>query len=297
MSTEVAPTQAAIAILVGMATLGLSDNLVILVANDSSLWQFHLMRSLMVMAMLGLAAAVGLGALRPKRWLAVAGRSAAQAIALLIYFGCLAIMPIGVVVAGFFTAPLFVALIAAFFQGKRIGVIQKTAIGMGFLGALLVIRPDPATLDPISFLPVLAGLFYAIGAVATRAWCEGESTLALSAGFFVALGIMGAVGCVVFPSTGYGPEGFAARGWMPLDPELFFWLAAQAVGAMIGILCIFRGYQIGEASHVAVFEYSLLIFASGWAWYLWGQAVPPLGLFGMALIILSGATIAFRRNR
>lgn len=296
MNTPVAPVQAAIAILVGMATLGLSDNLVILVASDSSLWQFHLMRSLMVMAMLVSVAALGFGVLRPKRWLAVAGRSAMQAIALLIYFGCLAILPIGVVVAGFFTAPLFVALIAAVFQGKRIGLIQTTAIGVGFLGALLVIRPDPAALDLVSFLPVLAGLFYAIGAVATRAWCEGEGTLALSAGFFVALGLFGAIGCLVFPGTGYGPEGFSSRGWMPLDAELFLWLAVQAVGAMIGILCIFRGYQIGEASQVAVFEYSLLIFASAWAWYLWGQVVPPLGLFGMALIILSGATVAIRRG-
>jgi drug/metabolite transporter (DMT)-like permease len=297
MSTDVAPTQAAIAILAGMATLGLSDNLVVLIAGDSSLWQFHLMRSLIVLTMLGVAAALGWGVIRPKRWVAVAGRSVMQAIALLIYFGCLAIMPIGVVVAGFFTAPLFVVLIAAVFQGKQIGPIRGLAIGLGFLGALLVIRPDPATLSLVSFLPILAGAFYAIGAVATRAWCEGEGTLALSAGFFVALGIMGAAGCLVLPGTGYGPEGFSARGWMPVDWEMMFWFAVQAVGAMIGIVCIFRGYQIGEASHVAVFEYSLLIFASGWAWFLYGQSLPPLAILGMALIIFSGATVAIRGGR
>ena len=168
MSTQVAPTQAALAILVGMATLGLSDNLVVKIASDSSLWQFHLMRSVLVMIMLGAAAAFGFGVLRPKKWLGVIGRSAFQGVALLIYFGCLAIMPIGVVVAGFFTAPLFVALIAAIFQGKRIGPIQTTAILVGFIGALLVIRPDPAALDLVSFLPILAGLLYAIGARLAR---------------------------------------------------------------------------------------------------------------------------------
>ncbi len=69
----------------------------------------------------------------------------------------------------------------------------------------------------------------------------------------------------------------------------------QAAGTLIGIMLLFRGYQIGEASAVAVFEFSLLIFASAWAWYLWGQTVPPLGLHGMALIMLSGAAIAIRR--
>ncbi len=295
MSQTTAPRQAALLILAGMATLGLSDNFVAYVSADSSLWQFHLVRGIMVLAVMGGIAAIGLGVIRPKRPFAVLARSSIQATSMLIYFGCLAILPIGVVVAGLFTAPLFVALIAAGFQGKRIDWVHISAILLGFVGALMVIRPDPANLDLVAFLPILAGLLYAIGAVATRAWCEGEATLALSAGFFVVLTVMGAVGCLILPSVGTGADGFATRGWMPLDARLMFWMVVQAAGALIGIMCIFRGYQIGEASHVAVYEYSLLIFASGWAWYLWGQSVPSLGMFGMALIVLSGAVIALRR--
>ncbi|MEO1640377.1 MAG: DMT family transporter [Pseudomonadota bacterium] len=283
---------AALFILMGMATLGFSDNLLALIVDDSSLWQFHLMRSAMVLVMLFCAAALGYGLIRPKRWGAVAARSFIQGIALLIYFGCVAIMPIGVVVAGFFTAPLFVAIIGRVFQGKRIGPLHALAIGLGFLGALLVIRPDTSSLDWVSFLPILGGFFYAVGAVATRAWCEGEGTFALSAGFFLALGIFGAVGAILLPAD--PAADFSLRGWMPMDGGVLFWLAVQSVGAVIGIACIFRGYQLGEASQVAVFEYSLLVFASGWAWFLWGQAIPPLGLFGMALIITSGALIAWR---
>lgn len=296
MSQTTAPRQAALLILAGMATLGLSDNFVAYVSADSSLWQFHLVRGVMVLAVMGGIAAIGLGVIRPKRPFAVLARSSIQATSMLIYFGCLAILPIGVVVAGLFTAPLFVALIAAGFQGKRIDRVHIGAILLGFVGALMVIRPDPANLDLVAFLPILAGLLYAIGAVATRAWCEGEATLALSAGFFVVLTVMGAVGCLILPSVGTGADGFATRGWMPLDARLMFWMVVQAAGALIGIMCIFRGYQIGEASHVAVYEYSLLIFASGWAWYLWGLSVPPLGMVGMALIVLSGAVIALRRT-
>ncbi|SFS15611.1 DMT family transporter [Yoonia litorea] len=296
MATDVAPAKAALWVLVGMATLGFSDNLIVHLTDDSSLWQFHLMRSLMVLAMLGLVAASGFGGLRPRRWTAVAGRSAILGVALLIYFGCLAIMPIGVVVAGFFTAPLFVALISSIYQRKPLAGRQWVAVALGFCGAVLVIRPDPQAIDWVSFLPVLAGLCYAVGAVATRAWCEGEGTMTLSAGFFLALGLFGVIGCIVLPGTGSGPDGFSARGWMPLTSDMLLWLAVLAVGAMIGIFCIFRGYQVGEASHVAVFEYSLLIFASGWAWYLWGQTIPPLGFLGMALIILSGVIVTLRRR-
>ena len=296
MLQTVAPNRAVLFILAGMATLGLTDNFVAHVSADSSLWQFHFVRGSFVLLAMTVIAALGFGALRPRRPLAVLARSAIQATSMLIYFGCLSKLPIGVVVAGLFTAPLFVALIAAVFQGKRIGHIHLAAILMGFIGALMVIRPDPANIDLVAFLPIFAGLLYAIGAVATRAWCEGEATLSLSAGFFLVLTLMGAVGCLVLPSTAVGAEGFALRGWMPLNASLTFWLAVQAVGALIGILCLFRGYQLGEASHVAVFEYSLLVFASAWAWYLWGQVVPPLGMFGMVLIILSGSVIALRRN-
>ena len=47
---------------------------------------------------------------------------------------------------------------------------------------------------------------------------------------------------------------------------------------------------------MAIFEYSLLIFASFWAYVLWDQQVPPMGFAGMALIALAGAVIALRSD-
>ncbi|KZX94507.1 MULTISPECIES: DMT family transporter [unclassified Sulfitobacter] len=289
------PTAAAITVLGGMMTLGLTDNFVPYLTQSGSLWQFHMLRGFMALLLLLGLAAVGFGLIRPKRWGAVLGRSLFTAGAMLIYFGCLSIMPIGVVVAGLFTAPLFVLVISVLFQGKRVGAIRWGAVLLGFAGALLVIRPDPGALDPVSFLPIFAGLLYAVGAVATRSWCEGEGTLALTAGFFGMLTVFGAVGLLVLdPGGPPGHAGFALRGWVPLDAGLLFWTAVQAVGSIIGIGLIFRGYQLGEAGHVAVFEFSLLVFASFWAWVLWGQTVPAVGLVGMAAIALAGAVIALR---
>ena len=161
----------------------------------------------------------------------------------------------------------------------------------------MVIRPDPAALNLVAFLPILAGLLYAIGAVATRAWCEGESTLTLTAGFFAMLGVFGSIGVLLMPADNtMGHAGFVLRSWGPLDVQMLFWIAVQAVGSLLGIGLIFRGYQLGEAGHVAVFEYSLLVFASFWAWVLWGQTVPLLGLLGMALIAVAGVVIALRSD-
>jgi drug/metabolite transporter (DMT)-like permease len=287
---------AALMVLSGMATLGLTDNFVPYISERGSLWQFHFVRSLMAFAILGVVVALGFGTLKAKRPLAVLGRSLFQAGAMLIYFGCLSLLPIGVVVAGLFTSPLFVVLISILFQGKTVGPFRWAAVVMGFIGALMVIRPDPSALDPVAFLPILAGLLYAVGAVATRAWCEGEGTLTLTAGFFGMLGVFGLIGMFVISGDGApeGHGGFVLRSWGPLDVEMLFWFAVQAVGSLLGIGLIFRGYLLGEASQVAVFEYSLLVFASFWAWILWDQSVPVLGLFGMVLIALAGSVIAMR---
>ncbi len=291
------PGVAALSVLGGMFALGITDNFVPHISLTGSLWQFHMVRGLMAVALLAGLAAVGIGAIRPKSWRAVLGRSVFPATAMLIYFGCLSVLPIGVVVAGLFTAPLFVLLISVLFQGVRVGRVRLAAVLSGFIGALLVIQPDPSALDPVAFLPVVAGMLYAVGAVVTRVWCAGEGAVALSAGFFAMLTVFGAVGLLILPPGGpEGFDGFVARGWVPMTGAMWFWITVQAVGSIIGIGLIFRGYLLGEAGEVAVFEYSLLVFASFWAWILWEQTVNPLALFGMVMIAGAGAVITRRSD-
>lgn len=295
--TALRPGLAAASILGGMFVLGITDNFVPYISETGSLWQFHMVRGVLSVVLLALIAAVGIGLIRPLSWRAVLGRSLFPASAMLIYFGCLSVLPIGVVVAGLFTAPMFVLLISVFFQGERVGLVRIGAVVLGFVGALLVIQPDPSALDPIAFAPIVAGMLYAIGAVVTRLWCAQESTIALSAGFFGMLALFGAIGLLILPAGGpEGFEGFVLRGWVPLTADMWFWIAVQAVGSIIGIGLIFRGYLLGEAGYVAVFEYSLLVFASFWAWILWGQTVGPLALLGMVMIAGAGVVITLRTD-
>lgn len=291
------PGIAALCVLGGMFALGITDNFVPYISETGSLWQFHMLRGVLAVVLLAILAGIGIGVIRPVSWRAVLGRSVFPATAMLIYFGCLSVLPIGVVVAGLFTAPLFVLLISVIFQGARVGPFRIGAVLLGFVGALLVIQPDPRALDLVAFLPIVAGMFYAVGAVVTRLWCARESTIALSAGFFGMLSLFGALGLLVLPAGGpEGFDGFVQRGWVPVTGAMVFWIAVQAVGSIVGIGLIFRGYLLGEAGYVAVYEYSLLVFASFWAWVLWDQAVGPLAFVGMALIAGAGAVITLRSD-
>lgn len=89
--------KAAALLIAGMATLGLTDNLVRLIADAAGLWQFHLLRTAMALPLLGLAA-LGLSLrLRPLRPGAVILRSGVQALAMLLYFAALPMLPIATV--------------------------------------------------------------------------------------------------------------------------------------------------------------------------------------------------------
>ena len=200
--------------------------------------------------------------------------------------------------AGLFTSPIFVLLITAFALGEKIGPIRVIAVSLGFLGILLVLNEGLIDLNIISFLPVFGGVFYAFAAVATRQLCEGESTLSLLTMLLVlqflfglgALIYLGMAGGDVAP----GADGFLTRPWTWSLAAALPWIIIQAVGSILGIGLIFKAYQIGQASYVAVFEYSAFIFGPFFAWLFIGQQIQLLQVAGIACIAAAGVLIARR---
>lgn len=281
-----------------MFALGLTDNLVVLVTEQSSLWVFQTLRGLVAVGIIAVLAMLGVTHLRAKRPFWVFLRNFFNATALLIYFGCLAFLPIGVVASGFLTAPIFVLIFSVLFLGLRAGPLRWCAVALGFAGALMVVWPDDGSLTWLSVMPIASGLFYAISALGTRSWCEGEGTMVMTFAYIAILGLMGAVGLVVLTIwpvlAPEGADGWVFRGYVPPDMTTWLVVLAQAVGSIIGVLLLTKGYQLGEPSFVAINEYSMIIFASFFAWILWGQILGPVALVGIGCIILSGSIIALR---
>ncbi len=290
--------EAAAAICAYALIIGFTDNYVRVIAEGVGLWQFHLIRSAMVALLLAIAAPlIGLR-LVPRNWRGVIGRSAVHGAAMLCYFGALGFLPVPQVAAGLFTAPIFVLMISHFLYGERIGPVRIAAVALGFGGILLVLGPDALRLGPAALVPVLGGALYAMGNVATRAWCAGESAVTLTAGFFAALGLFGALGLGAVALLGIdppaGPLRFLLRGPALPSPEVLFWIFVQAAGSLIGVGLMVRGYQLADPTRVAVFEYVVLPAAALWGFLLWSE-VPGLREWaGIALIWAAGVSIVLR---
>ncbi len=282
--------------------IGFTDNYVRVIATEAGLWQFHFTRTVMAMALLGLAA-IPLGLrLRPVRLRAVVARSAIHGCAMVIYFGALAFLDVALVAAGLFTAPIWVLLISRFVYGHAIGPVRIVAVVTGFAGVILVLGPEAmggASLPAL--LPVIAGAMYAMGNIATREWCAQESAETLLAGFFTMLGIIGAVGMLALwlapLAVPAGSDGFLQRGPVWPSGTFYFWTFVQAAGSLLGVGMMIRAYQITDASKASVLEYVILPASAFWTWVLWGKGLEPMAVVGMALIVAAGTMIALRARQ
>ena len=293
-------TLAAAALVLGYAVIiGFTDNYVRVIAEEGGLWQFHATRSVMAwMILLALLVPMGLR-LRPRNLRAVVARSAIHGSGMLIYFGALAFLPVALVAAGLFTAPIFVLLISGFAFGHHIGPVRIAAVALGFVGVVMVLGPQAlggASLAAI--LPVAAGALYALGNVATREWCAEETAETLLGGFFLALGVLGAIGMAVLSvwplDVPEGPAGFVMRGPVWPSGTFLFWTFVQAAGSLLGVGMMIRAYQLADAGRVSVFEYVILPASAAWSWLIWGETLTPLAIAGMVLIAVAGMMIALR---
>ena len=293
---------AAGAILIYALLIAYADNYVRVIAAEAGLWQFHATRSGLAIVLIAVWARLTGRRLRPVSPVAVVMRSAIHGVAMVIYFGCLAFLPVAQVAAGLFTAPIFVLLISRFAYGQHIGPVRISAVAIGFVGVVLVLGPtamDGATWAAL--LPIFAGALYAMGNVATREWCAKETAETLLTGFFAALGLFGVLGlaglAVFSVPVSDGAAGFIQRGWVQPSALFLFWVTVQAVISVIGVGLMIKAYQITEASRVSVFEYIILPASAFWGWLLWSEVPSMQGVLGMSLITVAGAAIAIRSRQ
>lgn len=279
--------------------IGFTDNYVRVIAAEAGLWQFHFTRTCMAMLLLALAVPLFGMNPRPVNLRAVVARSAIHGSAMVIYFGALAFLPVAVVAAGLFTSPIFVLLISRFAFGHAIGPVRILAVLIGFLGVILVLGPQALSGASVAaVLPVAAGALYALGNIATREWCGEETAETLLAGFFLALGVIGAIGMAVLTlwplAAPAGPDGFLLRGPVWAGGEFYFWTFVQAAGSLLGVGMMIRAYQLTEASRASVIEYVILPASALWSWLIWGETLDLVAWAGMALIVAAGSMIALR---
>ncbi|MEC8919301.1 MAG: DMT family transporter [Pseudomonadota bacterium] len=273
--------------------LALSDALVKYLSAALSLWQLLAMASLVSIPIVAgcLVLRGGLAALVPGKIGWVMLRSLLLLAMWLLFYAALPLIPLATAAVGIYTTPLFIAMMASLMGDERLTLRRWAAIGIGFGGVLLVLRPGPGLVSVAICLPVAAACCYAVAMVLTRRHCAGERPLVLALGLNLSFALAGLVGSGLTATT-IGDtavrQGFLSRQWQPLD---IFEISLILVYALLMVTVntgVARAYQIAPSSLVGTFDYAYLIFAIGWGFWLFGEVPDGPMLVGMAIILIAG---------
>jgi drug/metabolite transporter (DMT)-like permease len=189
-------------------------------------------------------------------------------------------LPLTVSTAISFTSPLFMILTAIFLLGEKVRWRRGLATVAGFIGVLVMVRPDGGTLD----LGAMVGLFAAfLGALSTtliKRLSATEEALTILVYFGLFSSILTAI-----------PAYFV---WRPLTGEELALLALVGALGAVGQLCQVRAFAAGELMAVAPIDYSRLIFAGIIGFLLFAELPDRYTLVGAAIIMGSTLYIACR---
>ena len=226
-------------------------------------------------------------------------RSVILSLASLSFYVSLAAMQFADAVAIYFSMPLMIAALSGLVIGERVPPWRWAAVGIGFVGVVIVQHPGIGVFEPASLIVLFSTMCYALGLMLTRP--VGMRVNSAVMGFWQLIGFLvtglllslvfgsGAFHDAAHPSLSYLTAGWVAPTWFDLAQLLGF-----GVGAAVATILYTAGYKVAAPSFVAPFEYSALLWASLWGFVLWGDVPGASTLGGAALIVAAGLWMIFR---
>ncbi|WP_425041565.1 DMT family transporter [Primorskyibacter sp. S187A] len=197
-------------------------------------------------------------------------------------FYVLRFLPLTTVSAIMFTSPVIVCFLSVIFLKERVGLWRWSAILLGFIGVLVVIRPIGAAFHPAMLLVVMNATFLAIYSLLTRRLADKVSADTMQ----FHMGLLGTV--VLLPP--------AILSWQSTDT--IGWLALIAIGpiAWFGHQMLTTAHRFATANTLMPFTYSFLLYLTVLSYLVFGDLPDLFTLLGAAIIMASGLII-WRRER
>lgn len=213
-------------------------------------------------------------------------------LSMVCFVATLAVMPIADAVAIFFVEPIILTVLASIFLKETIGWRRYLACVVGFVGAMIVIRPSFQELGFVTLLPVVTAFGVAVFALMTRALSQKEDPWSMQ--FQMSLWGLPISG-VVLAAGGAADIGFLAPS-LPDGATIGLLAGIGLAGALSGILSVFA-YRVAPASVLAPMQYLEIVSATLFGWLVFGDFPEPIKWLGISIIIGSGLFIIWRERR
>ena len=266
-----------------MALFGLQDALTKYLVGTYPISQFLLVRfGVFALFALGFAATQGGIAqafVTRRPWLQVA-RSVILLIDIALFCVALQWMSIGDLHAVYATTPLMVTLLVGPMLGEFVGWRRRTAVAIGFIGALIIIRPGLGVMHWAALIVLASGFFFALYTIATRKVSaeDGLATSTLYASFGVTL--------LVAP--------FGIAQWQPIDLNGALAMAGISLTGILGHMLYMRSLALAPAIVLQPLTYMLLVWAVFYGYTLFHTLPDLWTVVGACVVVASGLYVSWR---
>lgn len=277
MSSARANRRGMFAIAGAMAVFAVNDMLLKLTAQRYPLGEVLTVRGLIATLLVGVFL-IGLGhvfALRAVLSGIVISRTALDGAAMILFTSALVHMPLAELSAINLVSPLILTALAVIFFAEEVGWRRWTAISIGFIGTLLIVKPAPSAFNAWALLGVATAFASAGRDIITRRLDPGIPSIVIS--FMAALG-SAIIGAVLGLFETWTPMALTDVGMLAISAALV------ATGHVL-IVIAFRGVDVAA---IAPFRYTLLIWAGVCGYLAFGEVPDRYAIFGSALIVGSG---------
>ena len=179
--------------------------------------------------------------------------------------------------------PLLVAALSGPVLGERVGWRRWIAIGIGFVGILVILKPGFGVFSPYALVAVTSTALFALYSLLTRLAARRDSA---NTSFFWT----GTVGAVVMTAVGI-------FFWQPMAPGDWGWMGLLCIMGALGHYLLIRCYEVAEASAVQPFTYLHLVFGSLIGVLVFGETLRTNVLLGTAIVVAAGIFTLLREQR
>jgi drug/metabolite transporter (DMT)-like permease len=253
-------------------------------SNDMHPFELAFFRSLFgLLVMLPWFLRAGFGALKTGRLGLHGFRALVGLVSMLLWFLALSLMPIAEATALNFTAPLFATIGAAVFLGEKVKARRWGATVAGFIGALIIVRPEGFDLGFATTLVLVASacMSMAVLSVKSLSRTESSNTIVLYMGLIM-------TPMSLIPALLY---------WTAPQPTDYLWFVAIGLFATIGQISMAKAFASADISAVLPFDFSRLLFVAAFGFLLFGEAPDMWTWVGAAIIFSATLYTAHRESR
>ena len=191
-------------------------------------------------------------------------------------------LPIAEATAIGFVAPLFITALSVPILREKVGIHRWSAVVIGFLGVIIIVRPGTEFWHIASIMPLLGAFFFALFQIMTRLLSATENTYTTL--FYTGLGGLGWSSLMV-PFV-----------WSPMLRIHFFVFFSIGIMGAIAHLCMISAFDRAEASFLAPYNYTKLLWVAVLGYIIFGD-IQSLEMWLGAFIIVSAGFYVLSREK